>query len=149
MTLRRFAPLSALAVVLLTLAGCATTPMGPTVNVMPGPNEPYSVFQQDQAYCQSVAQQQVGNQAQAANNKAVGTAAVTTVLGAALGAAIGGGHGAAIGAAAGAGGGAAYGANGSANAQYGIQQQYNNVYAQCMYTKGAQVPGYVGPGQGY
>lgn len=140
---------AALAVALLTLAGCATTPMGPTVNVMPGANEPYAVFQQDQAYCQSVAQQQVGNQAQAANNKAIGTAAVGTVLGAAFGAAIGGGRGAAIGAAAGAGTGTAYGADGSNNAQYGIQQQYNNVYSQCMYTKGAQVPGYVAPQSRY
>lgn len=138
--------LTALALAVLTLAGCATTPVGPTVNVMPGPSEPYEVFQQDQAYCQSVAQNQVAGQANAANNRAVGTAAVTTVLGAALGAAIGGGRGAAIGAGAGAAGGAAYGSSGSNNAQYGIQQQYNNVYSQCMYSKGAQVPGYYGPG---
>jgi uncharacterized protein YcfJ len=86
----------------------------------------------------------VAGQAQSANNRAVGTAAITTVLGAGLGAAIGGGRGAAIGAGSGALGGAAIGAGGSSNQQLSIQQQYDNAYAQCMFTRGNMVPG-MGP----
>ena len=129
------------------LAGCAATPMGPTVQVMPGPGKSFDVFQIDQANCKQYAASQVQGQAEAANNRAVGGALLTTVLGAGLGAAIGGaagnaGAGAAIGAAAGAGGGAAYGADASAQAQYSIQQQYDNAFAQCMYAQGEQVPGF-------
>ena len=83
----------------------------------------------------------------AANQRAVGAALLTTVLGAGLGAGIGGatgdaGAGAAIGAAAGAGGGTAFGAGNSANDQANIQQQYDNAFSQCMYAKGEQVPGF-------
>ena len=54
--------------------------------------------------------------------------------------------GAGIGAASGALGGAGIGAMTSSNAQLTIQQQYDNAYAQCMYTRGNAVPGY---GYGY
>ncbi|HEY0185270.1 MAG TPA: glycine zipper family protein, partial [Rhodopila sp.] len=68
-----------------------------------------------------------------------------TLLGAGLGAAIGGGRGAAIGAGAGALGGTAIGAGPSQNAQYSLQQRYDLAYAQCMYSRGNQVPGYQPP----
>jgi len=150
-----------LAVCLMATA-CAHPPMGPQVNVMPGPNKPFEVFAQDQEICKQYASNQVSGQAQQANNTAVGTAVVGTLLGAGLGAAIGGGRGAAIGAGAGALGGSAVGANGSAAQQYGIQRQYDNAYTQCMYSRGNQTPqpryaappaygpppGY-GPGPGY
>ena len=84
----------------------------------------------------------VAGQAQNANNRAVGAAAIGTVLGAGLGAAIGGGRGAAIGAGSGAIAGTGVGMGGSSNEQYGIQQQYDNAFAQCMYAKGNMVPGY-------
>jgi uncharacterized protein YcfJ len=126
----------------LLLAGCAQTPMGPTVQVMPGPGKPFDVFQSDQYACKGYAEQSVAGQAQNANNRAVGGAALTTVLGAGLGAAIGGGRGAAIGAASGALGGAGIGAASSSNEQMSIQQQYDNAFAQCMYAKGDMVPGY-------
>jgi hypothetical protein len=116
--------------------------MGPTVQVMPGPGKPFDQFQTDQVVCKQFAEQSVSGQAQNANVRGVGAAALTTVLGAGLGAAIGGGHGAAIGAAGGALGGAGVGAATSSNAQNSIQVQYNNAYAQCMYSKGDQVPGY-------
>ena len=74
--------------------------------------------------------------------RAVGAAAIGTVLGAGLGAAIGGGRGAAIGAGSGAIAGTGFGMGSSANDQYGIQQQYDNAFAQCMYSKGNMVPGY-------
>lgn len=127
---------------ILLLAACAQTPMGPTVNVMPGPSKPFDAFQNDQAVCKQFAEQSVAGQAQNANTQGVGAAALTTVLGAGLGAAIGGGRGAAIGAGAGALGGAGIGASTSSNAQYSIQQQYNNAYSQCMYSRGNMVPGY-------
>jgi uncharacterized protein YcfJ len=129
---------------MLLLAACAETPIGPTVMVMPAPGKPLDVFAADQAGCRQFAEQSVAGQAQNANNRAVGAAALTTVLGAGLGAAIGGGRGAAIGAGSGALGGTAIGASSSSNQQFSIQQQYNMAYAQCMYTRGNMVPG-MGP----
>src|SRR5262249_55806301 len=99
-------------------------------------------FTYDQAGCKQFAEQSVAGQAQNANNRAVGAAVLTTALGAGLGAAIGGGRGAGIGAASGALGGPAIRANMSSGEQGGIQQQYDNAFAQCMYAKGNMVPGY-------
>lgn len=132
------------------LAACAATPMGPTVQVMPGPGRSFGLFQADVAECKNFAAGQVQGQADAANQRAAGAAVLSTLLGAGLGAAIGGvggnaGGGAAVGAAAGALGGTAYGANASTGAQYGIQQQYDTAFAQCMYAKGDQVPGFAPP----
>lgn len=134
-------PLGMAASVLL-LSACAQTPMGPTVNVMPGPGKAFDAFQFDQAGCKQFAEQAVAGQAQEANLKGVGAAALTTALGAGLGAAIGGGRGAGIGAASGALGGAGIGAMTSGNQQNDIQSQYNNAFAQCMYAKGNLVPGF-------
>jgi hypothetical protein len=77
----------------------------------------------------------------------VGAAALTTALGIGAGALIGSvsgsaGAGAAIGGAAGLGVGAGLGAGNSSNDQMSIQQQYDNAFSQCMYTKGDQVAGY-------
>jgi len=134
----------------LLLAGCAAPPMGPTVQVMPGAGKPLGEFQGDDATCRGMAQNAVRGQAESANQNAAGAAALGTLGGAALGAAIGAaagnaGTGAAIGAGSGLAAGGLYGAQGSANAQGGIQYQYNNAYAQCMYARGNQVPGYAPP----
>ena len=86
----------------LLLSGCAQTPLGPTVQVMPGPGKSFEAFTYDQAGCKQYATDTVAGQAQNANTRAVGAAAIGTVLGAGLGAAIGGGRGAAIGAGSGA-----------------------------------------------
>ena len=144
-----------LAIALLA-TGCAQQPMGPQVSVMPGPNKPFNVFQDDDAVCRGFANNQTAGQAQNANNRAVGAAVLGTVLGAGIGAAAGGGTGAGIGAASGALAGTAIGAGSSSNQQYGIQQQYDIAYSQCMYSRGNQVPGYAGgprphpaQGQGY
>jgi len=126
----------------LLLGGCAATPMGPTVPVMPAANKPFEVFQQDQLVCKQFAEQQVGGQAESANTKAIGGAALGTLLGAGLGAAVGGGSGAAIGAGSGAVLGTGFGAASSSGTQLTIQQQYDNAYSQCMYSKGNQVPGF-------
>lgn len=124
---------------LLLLQGCAQTPLGPTVAVMPNPRKTFDEFQADQAVCKNYAASQVAGQAERANTMGVGTAVLGTALGAGLGAAIGGGQGAAIGAASGALGGTALGAGVSGNTQYSIQQQYDNAYAQCQYAKGNQI----------
>ncbi len=139
-------PLVPLAASML-LVGCAQTPMGPTVAVMPGPGKNFDAFQTDVAVCKNFAAGQVQGQAEAANQQAIGTTVLATALGAGLGAvggSLGGnaGAGAAAGAAIGAGTGTAFGAGGSANAQVGIQYQYDNSFSQCMYSKGDQVPGY-------
>jgi len=123
----------------LFLEGCAATPMGPTVQVMPGQNKPFDQFAQEQESCKQYATQQVGGQAENANERAVGTALLTTALGAGLGAAVGGGRGAGIGAGAGGVVGTAIGASGSQHTQGTIQQQYDNAFSQCMYAKGNQV----------
>src|ERR1700722_18153495 len=109
---------------------------------MPGPGKSFDAFQFDLAGCKQFAESTVAGQAQNANNRAVGAAAIGTILGAGLGAAIGGGRGAAIGAGSGALAGTGVGMGGSSNEQYGIQQQYDNAFAQCMYSKGDMVPGY-------
>lgn len=126
----------------IALAGCVSQPIGPTVAVMPSPNKPFIVFQDDQAICQQYAQQQVASGAGQANTQQVGTAVVGTALGAGLGAAIGGGQGAAVGAGAGAIAGTAIGAGQAQEAQLSLQQRYNIAYQQCMYARGNQVPGF-------
>jgi hypothetical protein len=130
----------------LLLSACATEPLGPTIPVMPAPNKPFDLFQSDQALCKQYASNEVQGGAQQANNRQVGTAVVGTLLGAGLGAAIGGGRGAAIGAGAGALGGTAVGAGPAQNAQGSLQERYNLSYAQCMYSRGNQVPGYTPAG---
>ena len=144
---------AAAAAMTIVLAGCATPPAGPTVAVMPAANKNFDAFQQDQAICTGYASQQVGGQAQVANNQAVGGAVLGTVLGAGLGAAAGGGTGAAIGAASGAVAGTALGAGYSGSSNYGTQQQYNIAYAQCMAARGNKVPtdqaAYGPPGYAY
>ena len=125
----------------LLLAACATPPMGPTVQILPSPTKPFQVFQQDQAECKQYADSQVAGQAETANQRAVGTAAIGVALGAVLGAAVGNHQGAGVGGATGAIMGTSAAAGGQGYAQGSIQQQYNNAYAQCMYSKGNQVMG--------
>ncbi|HEY4172656.1 MAG TPA: peptidoglycan-binding domain-containing protein [Rhodopila sp.] len=114
---------------------------------MPGPGKTLDAFQADNGACKAFAADAVKGQADAANQRAVGTALLTTALGAGLGAAggsLGGdaGGGAALGAAAGAGAGTAFGAGNNSADQQGIQYQYDNAFSQCMYAKGEAVPGY-------
>jgi hypothetical protein len=136
------------------LAGCAATPMGPTVQVMPGPGKTFDAFQADNTTCKGFAAQQVQGQADASNQRAVGTALLATALGAGVGAAggaLGGnaGAGAAVGGAVGAGAGTAIGASNNSGDQQNIQAQYDNAFSQCMYAKGEQVPGYAPPSVAY
>jgi hypothetical protein len=136
---------TAILVPALLLSACASEPTGPMIAVMPAPGKPLDVFQSDQIVCKQFASDQVRGGAEAANNRQVGTAVVGTLLGAGLGAALGGGRGAAVGAGVGAVGGTAVGAGGSQRAQYTMQERYDMGYAQCMYARGNQVPGYQPP----
>ena len=129
----------------IVLAGCATTPVGPTVRVMPGPYKPFEVFQRDQFECTQYADFQVAGHADAANTRALGATALGAGLGLALGAATGDGNAATAGAVAGGAVGATIGAGMSDDANYSIQRRYDIAYAQCMYSKGNQVPGYARP----
>ena len=90
----------------LTLGGCATPrPAVPSVAAMPGKGKSYEAFRSEDAYCQTAAQEAIGNQSpgEEANQAAVGSAVVGTAVGTLAGAAIGSvsgnmGRGAAVGA---------------------------------------------------
>ncbi len=138
---RLAATIAGLAAVVL-IGGCGPQPLSPSVQVMPAPNKPFESFEQDQAVCRQYAQSQVAGQENAGSNQVLGSAVIGTLLGAGLGAAVGGGRGAAIGAASGAVAGTAYGASSGGAVQMTVQQRYDNAYAQCMYSKGNQVPGF-------
>lgn len=140
-----------LAVSLALLTGCATVPLGPTVQVMPAPGKPFSVFQTDDYECRQYAQQRTGTTpGKAASQQAISGAAIGTALGAVAGAVIGSasghmGTGAAIGGGSGLLLGTAVGAGSGQDTGYSVQDRYNLAYEQCMYAKGNQVPGFVQP----
>ena len=133
----------------LTLAALLSTgaaaQMAPTIQVMPAPNKPFPIFQQDDANCRQWASSQTAGAQQQANGQVAGGLIGGATLGAGIGAAFGGGRGAAIGAGSGAIAGTAVGADASAQTQAMAQQQYDNAYGQCMYSRGNQVPGYQAP----
>jgi len=137
----------ALAGTVALLGGCAAMPSGPAIPAMPGTGKSVDAFQQDAAACQQYAQAVLGNGAapQSVNDRAAAGAVGTTAVGAATGAIIGsasnqGGQGAAIGAGIGLLVGAINAANASSATQWQLQQQYDNAYLQCMYSRGNQVP---------
>ena len=125
------------------LAGCATTPLGPTARVMPAPGKPFAVFQEDQALCKHFAEEEVGGGPLTADAKRLGSALLTTALGAGLGAALVPRHSATGASRLGAVGavlGAATAGRGSAHDQGDLQGRYDLAYTQCMYSRGNQVP---------
>lgn len=122
-----------------SIAGCAEIPAGPTVQVLPGQHKSFEKFQEDQIICKSYAHDQVAGQAESANERALAGTLIGAALGAGVGAATGGGHGAGVGAAVGGVAGTAVGAVSSNTRGGTIQDQYNNAYSQCMYSKGNQV----------
>ena len=120
------------------LGACASTPTGPTVQVLPPPNKSFDRFQEEKAYCMQYAQSQVSGQVSASNTKTAESAAIGTVVGASLGAVVGESTGAGVGAGLGAAAGTYVGTGGN-DPQRGTQDQYNMSYVQCMYAKGNQV----------
>ncbi|MGH8313206.1 MAG: hypothetical protein ACRER9_07965 [Gammaproteobacteria bacterium] len=135
------------AAVAAAIAGCAQMPVGPTIAVMPAPGMPFEVFQRDNYVCQQYAQASIGaNPNKVANEQVVQGAVAGAAIGAAAGALLGGNSNAAgAGAATGLLFGTAAGAGAASDTTYGLQRRYNIVYAQCMYAKGNQVPGYAAP----
>jgi len=142
----------------LTIGACAAgPPAGPSVAALPGKDKSLEAFQQDDAACRDYASQTVGNTspADAANQSTANSAVAGTLLGAAAGAAIGAAAGnPAAGAAIGAGSGLVLGtASGASAGGYSVasvQRGYDISYAQCMTSRGDQVPAmaYAGPGGG-
>jgi hypothetical protein len=147
--LKKSVCLFALGALGLACAGCATPgPAVPSFAALPGKGKSYEAFQRDDQYCQASAQQAIGyaSPGEAANQAAVGTAAVGTALGALAGAAIGSasghvGTGAALGAGTGLVAGSAVGAGNARAAGGSVQARYDTVYAQCMAAKGNRVGG--------
>jgi len=134
-------------IVLLTLAGCATVPTGPSVLVLPAPGKPFEVFQVDDITCRQWAERQIGISPQEAMSQSTASGAVVgTMVGAGIGAALGAaagntGAGAAIGAGSGLLVGTSSGASAGQYYGYEAQRRYDNAYLQCMFAKGNQIPG--------
>jgi len=132
--------------VLIALGGCATVPTGPSVMVLPTQGKPFEQFQAEDARCRAWAADRIGASPQeVANQSAINSAAVGTVIGAGVGAVLGAaagdpGAGAAIGAGSGLFMGSAAGADASQAYAYDAQHRYDNAYVQCMYSYGNQVP---------
>ena len=130
--------MTALGLVALLLAGCVSTPTGPSVLTLPGQGKSYEQFRADDYECRQYAQSLVGT---TADQAAADAGARSVALGAALGALIGatggrGGEGAALGAA----GGAIAGTGAASQSAAVLQQRYDNGYMQCMYARNNQVP---------
>jgi len=135
------------ATALALLAGCATVPMGPAVNALPGSRKTAEQYYADDAACRARAQAFFApTAAQPANEVAAANVVGGTLLGAAVGALIGSafgdaGTGAAIGAGTGLLGGSAAAANVSSHSTIELQALYDREYLQCMFARGHQVPG--------
>jgi len=143
----------------LALGACAVgPPPGPSIGALPGKDKSLEAFQQDDAACRQYAAQTLGNvsPADAANQSTASSAVAGTLLGAAAGAAIGAAvgnpaAGAAIGAGRGLVLGTASGAEAGGYSAASVQRGYDISYAQCMTSRGDQVPALAsagGPGAG-
>ena len=142
---KKIGQICALAIATIVMVGCASTPVGPSLTVMPAPGKPFDVFKNDDKECREYAQNSLNTTADeiAAKNTAK-TAVVGAVLGAVAGAVADGGSSRNVGTGAAVGllGGAAMGAAGGGDASKEVQRRYDIAYQQCMYSKGNQVPGY-------
>ncbi|WP_206664516.1 hypothetical protein [Dankookia rubra] len=145
----RFGSTAALAGALALSACAVAPPTGPTALMFPPQGKNLTQFNQEDAACRGYAQQQIGGGSplHAANQSAVGSAAVGTALGAGAGALLGAAAGSAgAGAGLGAGGGLLAGsAVGAGNAQASagsLQQRYDTAYVQCMAASGNSQPTY-------
>jgi hypothetical protein len=134
--------LTTVATLCAALAACATQPAGPSLPALPGSRLTPAQFAADDQQCRALALAQGGGRspADAANEATAAGAAAGTALGAATGALLDGHSGAAAGAAIGLLYGASFGAAASPGAFAAAQQQYDNAYHGCMYTRGHKVP---------
>lgn len=131
------------AIGMLLLAGCASTPEGPSFSAMPGQGKSMQAFDRDDYDCQHYASDRVAGRVDRANDKTAANTILGAAIGAGLGAAVGNTKGAIV-------GGTAGGLIGNASSdpgykQYGVQREYDASYAQCMTSRGNVVPGPRGP----
>ncbi len=134
----------ALAIGALTLAACASAPVGPSVLVLPGSSKSFDQFRLDEIDCRQYASQSSGGQTaeNAQTESALKSAAIGTAIGAAAGALMNGSSGAGVGAGAGLLAGGLFGTSASSQSAYTLQRRYDNAYQQCMYAKGNRIPAY-------
>ena len=131
-------PILAISTVTL-LTACVTPPMGPMIPARPGDGKSMQEFSQDDDFCQDYASNKVAGRVNKANDEEVRRGLIGTIIGAAVGGAIGNTRGAVIGGTAG----AVVGSNsGHGYDQYGVQREYDLAYAQCMASRGNDVPGW-------
>lgn len=121
------------------LTACVTAPMGPMVPVRPGDGISMEQFSRDDQYCQDYASDKVQGRVNRANDEAVRRGLIGTIIGAGVGAAVGDTRGAVVGGTAGA---AIGSSSGAGYDQRGVQRQYDLAYAQCMASRGNDVPGW-------
>lgn len=127
---------------LLALCGCATTPTGPSVLVLPGTGKPFDQFSRDDIACRDYALRGLSGKtpAKAGTDSNVASAVAGTAVGAVAGAAIGGREGAAVGAGTGLLFGSVIGSDTGRYERSSAQTRYDNAYIQCMYGAGHRVP---------
>ncbi|MDY0057847.1 MAG: YMGG-like glycine zipper-containing protein [Methyloversatilis sp.] len=130
------------ALTLALLAGCASTPSGPSAMALPGSGKSFDQFRHDDALCREYAREQTGGSDanEAARDAGLRSAAAGTAVGAAAGALIGGREGAGVGAGTGLLAGGAIGSEAAQSSARGTQRSYDQAYIQCMYAKGQRVP---------
>ncbi len=135
-------PLTCAIPALLLLAGCATTPTGPSVLVLPGTGKAFAEFNRDEVYCRDYALKSIEGKAPrtVSTDSTAATAAAGTAIGALAGAALGGRDGAAAGAGTGLLFGSIAGSESGRHAGTSTQTRYDNAYIQCMYGAGHRVP---------
>ncbi len=121
----------------LSLTACVSTPMSPTIPVMPGHGKSLADFQNDQDYCEGYANDRVAGHVDRANDRIARNTVIGALLGTALGAAVGDTRGAVVGGTAGAAVGASTAHPGYG--QYSAQREYDLAYAQCMKYRGDEI----------
>ncbi len=126
----------------VTLAGCATAPTGPSVLVLPGTGKSFEQFNRDEVYCRDFAMRGLGGSSpgKVGTDSTVVSAVAGTAIGAVAGAALGGNDGAAVGAGTGLLLGSAMGGESGRYERSTAQTRYDNSYIQCMYGMGHRVP---------
>lgn len=126
----------------LIVAGCASTPTGPSVLVLQGTGKTFDQFVRDDVYCRDFSLRQIEGKGpgRTGQDSALASAITGTVIGAAAGAAIGGHHSAGVGAGTGLIIGSMAGSDAGNRSSYSSQRQYDNAYIQCMYGAGHRVP---------
>src|SRR5258707_170066 len=118
---------AALLLPLAVLAGCAATPTGPNVMVLPGSGKSFDQFRFDDYEGRQYASFPVGDKSanQASIDSGVQSAVVGAAIGTVAGAALGGSRGAVAGAGIGTAGGALAGAGSGSQAGRTVQQRYD------------------------